>query len=68
MMWQNWIQILGLVGNRVAEVLVASSIQALKGEWYVVSPKDEKSQALILFKKTYEFSIHSYQTPTTLFF
>lgn len=55
MRWQDWIQILGLVGNRARGISLDFHIQVLKGEWYVVSPKDEKSQALVLLKENYKF-------------
>lgn len=55
MRWQDWIQILGLVGNGTPGLSFASSIQALEDGLYVVSPKDGKSQALVLFKENYNF-------------
>lgn len=55
MRWQDQMQILGLVGKRAPGLSFAGSIQALKDGLYVVSPKDEKSQALVLFKENYNF-------------
>lgn len=55
MRWQDQIQILGLVGNRAPGLYFASNIQTLKDGLYVVSPKDEKSQGLVLFKENENF-------------
>lgn len=55
MRWQDQIQTLGLVVNRAPGLSFANSIQALKDGLYEVSPKDEKSQALVWFKENYNF-------------